>query len=188
MTTDWIPGYDNKNERQSKAVNSLINEIKRVPEKLRSMGLGNIEIIIGETSDELARDMAKKIARGNIGPFRTVIIASKAAVESGRFRWLTAAAEDEGAFLVGIDPAGLKCSPSDDGKPESFKIPDIDILEMLALAMELATGKEPPSQHPLIASYDKTARQLILLPRAVPKSDGEILESYKRQWEALKSA
>jgi len=65
---------------------------------------------------------------------------------------------------------------------------DINIIEMLHIAMELATGKNRPGA-PIVYDYDDKRRIVILLPRVEPKDyQKELLEIYKGRERALQAA
>ncbi len=187
ISTDWIPAYNDKNSFQHKATNSLINELKTIPGALRSMGLDNIELTIAETSDELAVDALKKVDSGQIKLSNAVIIASKQAVESGRFDSLRSTDKEERAFIAGIDSKLLLELYAKYGESLDNQL-DVDIMELLALTLEVATGKEPP-QTPLVVSYDKATRLLILLPSAtIIDYDRLLRDVNKGRIQALQAA
>lgn len=181
IATDWMPVYNDENSFQHKAMNSLVNEIKSIPDALRSMGLDNVELIIKENSDELAIDASRRA-----DPPNTVIIASKVAIESGKFDALKTTDKKDGAFLAGIDTAELMKLY---GQHEelSDKQLDIDILEILSLVLEISTGKEPPNM-PLVISYDKKTRVLILLPSAKVADYQKLMDINKGRIKALQAA
>ncbi len=187
ISTDWIPAYNNKHSFQHQATNSLINELKTIPEALRSMGLDNVEFVITETSEELAVDAIARVNGGQIKPSNAVIVASKKAVESGTFNLIKSTDKDGKAFIAGIDPRLLLELYNKHGESLDNQL-NIDMMELLALVLEVATGKEPP-QMPLVVSYDKVSRVLILLPSAtIIDYDRLIRDVNKGRIQALQAA
>jgi hypothetical protein len=187
ISTDWIPAYNNGHSLQHSVLNPLINELKAIPEALRSMGLDNIEFNITETSDALAADIIAKVNAGQIKPSNAVIIASKTSVESGAFDPIKSTDKEGRAFIAGIDSRILLELYNKYGESLGEQL-NIDMLELLTLTLEVATGKEPP-QMPLVISYDKTSRVLILLPSAtIVDYDRLLRDVNKGRIQALQAA
>lgn len=187
LGTDWIPGYKPGSDQHS-AINPIISDIKRcVYDKLREAGVNaefyctNDSALGAEILMQMTHDAADMSDLTNV-----VIIASKESVVSRDRFGMLIRDDGKGAFVAGIDPAEiLKANES----KAMGQVLDIDIMELMALALELAQGKEPP-QIPLIVenSYDKGRRTIILLPRAAAVDLQREVEINKGRRKALEAA
>lgn len=184
LETDWIPGYSEDKNRQKEAMNPIIREIEELPAILRSMGLDNV-VLIHASSGELASNITAEADRTQTSLSNVVILASKTTVTSDSFAALRSTQDEKRAFIAGIDPTELDKLAQE--KEDADKPLNIKILELLSLVLDLASGKEPPNI-PLISSYEKALRIVMLLPTAKPKDYEELKRSYTAQQTALAAA
>ena len=115
-----------------------------------------------------------------------VVMASANTINSDSFAVLRNAGESDRPFLTGIDPTELIKLYTEFGESISKQL-YIRLTSLLYMTLELAAGKEPP-QSPIIVSYDKKMRILMLLPKADP-IDYEVLKNnYAAEKIALSAA
>jgi hypothetical protein len=186
ISTDWITAYNDRNSFQHKAMNTLINNIKALPYALRSMGLDNVELVIEENSGTLASEVSRMAEDSNTKLSNVVIITSSDAIESGVFDTLRGEKEGERAFLAGMDSRILVELYKARGEFTDRQL-DINIMELLCLTLEVAAGKEPPNT-PLVISYDRVNRILILMPSATIADYQRLRDINKGRQEALRAA
>jgi len=186
ISTDWIPAYKDEHSFQYQATNSLVNKIKALPQALKSMGLDNVELVIEENSSTLASNVSKLAQDSNARLSNVVVIASREAVEGGVFDKLRDENGEEKALLAGMDSKELMELYKVNGEI-SDKVLDIDIMEILALTLEVATGKTPPRKL-LAAPYDSAKRILILSPRATIKDYQKLRDVNEGRKQALQAA
>jgi len=186
ISTDWIPAYKDEHSFQYQATNSLVNKIKALPQALRSMGLNNVELVVEENSSTLASNVSKLALDSNARLSNVVVIASRESVEGGVFDGLRNEKGGEKALLAGMDSEGLMELYKTNGEI-SDKVLDIDIMEILALTLEVATGKTPPRKL-LAAPYDSARRILILSPRATIKDYQKLRDINEGRKQALQAA
>jgi hypothetical protein len=185
LETDWIPGINVENSLQRQAITALMKEIDSIAEALQSMGLDNVEVIRGSGS-QLADSLTKAAKDSNTKMHNIVVMASANTINSDGFASLRNADESDRPFLTGIDPTELIKLYTEFGEAVSKQL-YIRLASLLYMTLELAAGKEPP-QSPIIVSYDKKLRILILLPKADP-IDYEVLKNtYAAEKVALQAA
>jgi Uridine kinase len=185
LETDWIPGLNVKKSLQHQAITALMKEIDSIAEALESMGLDNVEVIRGSGS-QLASAILNEAEKTHTSMHNIVVMASADTINSDSFLFLRGADENERPFLTGIDPTELIKLYTEYGETVSKQL-YIRLASLLYMTLELAAGKEPP-QSPIIVSYDKKLRILILLPRADP-IDCEVLKNnYTAEKDALSAA
>ncbi len=186
ISTDWIPAYKDEHSFQYQATNSLVNKIKALPQALKSMGLDNVELVIEENSSTLASNVSKIAQDSNARLSNVVVIASRESVEGGVFDKLRDEKGGEKALLAGMDSKELMELYKVNGEI-SDKVLDIDIMEILALTLEVATGKMPPRKL-LAAPYDSAKRILILSPGATIKDYQKLRDINEGRKQALQAA
>ncbi len=187
LETEWIPGMSERGSLQRIAISALLKEMNSLGDALRSMGLDNVEIIRGSGNQLAGAILAAKEA-GNtpIKMHNIVVMASANTINSDGFASLRNADENDRPFLAGIDPTELIKLYTEFGESVSKQL-YIRLTSLLYMTLELATGKEPP-QSPIIVSYDKKLRILMLLLKADP-IDYEVLKSnYAAEKAALQAA
>jgi starch phosphorylase len=184
VETGWMSGYGGEKASQQKAMRPLIQEIEQLGAKLRSLGLDNVTVIHKE-GDELA-DALLSTSRSTDTPLSNVVVlAAKSTVDSNAFAALRSEPGREGAFIAAVDPAELVRYAREHG--DSTELLNIKVVEMLCIALELASGKEPPHT-PLIINYDKGRRIVVFLPKAEPVDFGKAKSIYDAQKTALAAA
>ena len=186
ISTDWIASYNDKNSFQHKATNALINDIRALPNALRSMGLDNVELVVEENSSTLASEVSRMAEDSDTKLSNVVIITSSDSINSGIFDKLKGAKEGDRAFLAGMDSKVLAELYKANGELTDRQL-DIDIMELLCLTLEVAAGKEP-SNTPLVISYDRVNRILILMPSATIVDYQRLRDINKGRREALRAA
>ncbi|NQT22012.1 MAG: hypothetical protein HQ579_01085, partial [Candidatus Omnitrophica bacterium] len=184
LETDWIPGYQ-KGSLQYNAINSLILELGSLGDTLRSLGLDNV-VVVHSSQDELAGDILREADKTSTKLSNIVVLASNNTINSEAFHSLRSTASDERAFIAGINPSELIKFYSQNQESMDKQL-TIQIMSMLSIALELALGKEAPNL-PIIATYDKTLRMVIFLPKAVPVDYQELQKRYRLKKLALHSA
>jgi hexokinase len=184
LETDWIPGYNEVGSLQHQAMNPIIQQIESIPDILRSMGLDNV-VLVHANSKDIADSLIKEAARASTKLSNVVVLASKGTVESSSFDSLRSTPTEAKAFIAAIDPMELEKFFRANKDP--LKHLDIKILEMLSIALDIAAGKEPPDI-PMVISYDRSLRIIMLLPKAEPKNYEEINRNYYARKTALAAA
>jgi hypothetical protein len=163
-----------------------MQEIRSLPEALRSMGLDNVILIMDKAGDELKDAILTEAQKTHTKLSNVVVLASNATIQSGSFACLRSTPEEARAFLAAIDPSELEKYYR--GPRDAAKELDINLLELLSIALELAAGKEPPNI-PIISSYDKARRIVVILPKAAPKDyDTELRDVHRARKSALQAA
>lgn len=185
LETDWIPAMNIKGSLQRNAIAALMKEIGSIGDALKSMGLDNVEIIRG-TADSLADSLTKKAKESNTDMRNIIVMASKNTINSDSFKVFRDANEKTRPFLTGIDPTELIKLYTQFGEAVSKQL-YIRLASLLYMTLELAAGKEPP-QSPIIVSYDKKLRILILLPKADPIDYEMLKNNYAAEKAALQAA
>lgn len=163
LETGWMPGYGRKGSFQHDAMNPLMKEILRAADTLRSMGLDNVEII-DDKDAALAEKLLDRAEKTHTKLTNVVVIASQESINSRAFKRLKSTAGEQRAFLAAIDPTELR-KAARDIIPGGDKTLDVEIMEIISIALDLAVGKEPP-QIPMVLSYDRALRIIVLLPKA----------------------
>ncbi|OGW93136.1 MAG: hypothetical protein A3I73_01420 [Omnitrophica bacterium RIFCSPLOWO2_02_FULL_45_16] len=185
LETDWIPGINVENSLQRQAITALMKEIDAIGEALKSMGLDNVEVVRG-SGERLANALLSEADKTHTNMHNIVVMASTRTINSDGFASLRNANENDRPFLTGIDPTELIKLYTEFGEAVSKQL-YIRLAGLLYMTLELAAGKEPP-QSPIIVSYDKKLRILILLPKADP-IDYEVLKNtYAAEKTALSAA
>jgi hypothetical protein len=185
LETEWIPGINVENSLQRNAITALMKEIDSIGEALRSMGLDNVEIIRGNSS-QLADSILSEAGKTNTKMHNVVVMASANTINSNSFSALRNADEGDRPFLAGIDPSELIKLYTEFGESVSKQL-HIQLSGLLYLTLELATGKQPP-QLPMIVSYDKKLRIVIFLPKAEPMDCEVLKNTYAAEKTALSAA
>lgn len=185
LETDWMPAMNIKGSLYRNAIAVLMKEIGSIGDALKSMGLDNVEIIRG-TADSLADSLTKKAKESNTDMRNIIVMASKNTINSDRFKVFRDANEKNRPFLTGIDPTELIKLYTQFGEAVSKQL-YIRLASLLYMTLELAAGKEPP-QSPMIVSYDKKMRILILLPKADPIDYETLKNNYAAEKAALHAA
>ncbi|OGW76822.1 MAG: hypothetical protein A3C51_04630 [Omnitrophica bacterium RIFCSPHIGHO2_02_FULL_46_20] len=185
LETDWIPGINVENSLQRQAITALMKEINGIAEALQSMGLDNVEVIRGSGS-QLAGAILNEAEKTHTKMHNIVVMASANTINSNSFAVLRNADENDRPFLTGIDPTELIKLYTQFGEAVSKQL-YIRLASLLYMTLELAAGKEPP-QSPIIVSYDKKLRILILLPKADPIDYEALKSNYASEKAALQAA
>jgi hypothetical protein len=180
LETDWIPG-SNKGDLQRDAINPLVREIESLGDKMRSMGLDNV-VICHENGEGLAESIVKQAEDTSTDLSNVVVLASEKTVKSESFACLRSTFGNKRAFLAAVDTSLLR-----DAAPDDFQELRIRIMDMLLLALELASGKKTPAL-PIVKEYDELLRLVVFLPEAEPMDYDKLREIYRSQQAALVAA
>jgi hypothetical protein len=183
LDTGWIPGYGSKGNLQNGAMASIVHEIESLGDTLRSLGLDNVTVI-HEDGEALAASLLAEADKTHTKLANVIVLGSSRTLASAAFGALRSTTDEQRAFLAAVDPtlimnAAVYAGPSD--------VLNINLIEMLSIALELAAGKEPP-RIPMIVSYDSRMRMVIFLPRAAPIDYETLKKAYEADKRALASA
>ncbi|MBF0217167.1 MAG: hypothetical protein HQL30_09270 [Candidatus Omnitrophica bacterium] len=160
IETSWIPGYNDSSSPQRSAITPLIKAIEDLPATLRALHLGNIKVVVKNSEEELClwadegisleKDCSNIVVFGSMNAVGAIAERAGKMVEAAR------------PFLSGIDASAL--TPDSKGSGEEFAV---NLLRMLAVTFEIASGKKAPHNIPLgITVMNK--RWIILIPPAEP--------------------
>ena len=185
LETDWIPGINVRNSLQRQAITALMKEIDGIAEALQSMGLDNVEVV-RDSGEKLASAILSEAEKTHTRMHNIIVMASANTINSDSFAALRNSDENDRPFLTGIDPTELIKLYTEFGEAVSKQL-YIRLASLLYMTLELAAGKESP-QSPIIVSYDKKMRVLILLPRADPIDYETLKNNYAAEMAALQAA
>jgi hypothetical protein len=190
LETGWIPGIDEKGYgTQHDAMNVLIREIEDIGASLKAAGINNVEII-HKDAGELQWAVLGRVDTTNMRMSNVIILGSSTTInsfiKSGSFSRINKSGDEERAFLAGIDPTELARAYAD-AKNDTNKIIDLSLIELISIAIELSLDKVPPKT-PIIVSYDRRLRVVILLPRANIIDYNSMKHRYDAEKTALASA
>jgi HEAT repeat protein len=184
LDTSWIPELEKEGSLQHNALSPLMKEIYSLGSTLKDIGLDNV-VIVHESSAKLAGEILLECEEKHTDLSNVVVLAANGTIESAAFNALKSTSTEKKAFLAGVDAAALDEFIT--GKGVGLEELNINILEMLTLTLELASGKDAP-EVPLIQSYDKANRIVILFPRAEALDYQKLREEYKMRREFLQAA
>lgn len=173
--TGWIPGYSRSDSWQRKITNPFLSEIKTIiMDRVSRLGLGSVEIIVGE-DDEVASELKRKADASGISLSNIVAVAERGSVESSpAFEPLRSTDSFTGAYLVGVDSSDLKAAYEMYGESMDEQI-DIEMMEVLSVAVGFAAGGEIPDIPTVYRDLSDSGRRiLIVVPRARIKKYEEI--------------
>ncbi|MDD5439793.1 MAG: HEAT repeat domain-containing protein [Candidatus Omnitrophica bacterium] len=187
METDWVPGLDKEERTHQQAhLSPLLRDIDGLKATLRSIGITNVEIVHTK-SEALADTLMKRAGELNTAWSNMVILASNKTVGSKAFTPLIQAAPEARPFITAINPSQLEEHYRRYGEVYDKQL-FVNILQMLSLSLELATGAKSVPNMPYIVSYDQGKRMLVILA-PVEAVDVERLDRlYRGLQKALASA
>jgi len=161
----WIP------VEQQTFVQGVVREVEKL-ERPRAMN-----VIRGNTGT-IARELAEMVNSNLVRRKDIVIVAGKDTLEKDAFSAVTSGGETDtdSAFLAGVDPKNLTGN--------SY----IRLMEMLTMALRMASGKASLSDHTGIKIILKGSRTAILIPKAEPFDILIIRNIYDAQKKALIAA
>jgi len=162
-----------------------MKEIDGIAEALQSMGLDNVEVV-RDSGEKLASAILSEAEKTHTRMHNIIVMASANTINSDSFAALRNSDENDRPFLTGIDPTELIKLYTEFGEAVSKQL-YIRLASLLYMTLELAAGKEPP-QSPIIVSYDKKMRVLILSPRADPIDYETLKNNYAAEMAALQAA
>lgn len=185
LGTDWIPGIDKTGYgTQHDAINLLMKEIDSLNSTLRLMGVDNVEII-HESEKSLVDSILKSADATHTRLSNVVVLASKDTIADFDKKLGANIDAKERPFLAAVDPEELDRWYRENTDNESQI--DINIVEMLSIALEMAVGKEKPNL-PIISGYDSDRRLLLLTPKPAPFKYWRLKEIYEARLTALRAA
>lgn len=183
LETNWMPGAADKDDPRSAAFTALRSQLTSLGDILRSLGLDNVVVVHGE-GDDLAHLLTSKVSVMHAKLTSVIVLASEKTIRSKSFEGMGSTPDKKKAFLAGVDTTKVEeAVKAETGSEKAF----VDLVELLTLTLELAAGKHAPD-HPLIKSYDKKLRMLILLPQAELVDFEKIIEIYRSQRKVLMAA
>ena len=162
IDTGWIP------VEQQTFVRGLVREVGKLELP------GYIKVIRGDTGT-IAREPAEMVEDGLVRRKDIVILAGKDALEKDAFSAVKSGGENntDSAFLAGVDPKNLTGN--------SY----IRLMEMLTMALRMASGKAGHSDHTGITVMRKNSRTAIFIPKAELLDVLMIEKIYNAQKKAL---
>ena len=183
IETGWLPGADKKDSLQASAVEDIKKEIRALEAKMRSMGLNVVFIL--EDGEELATALVKEADRTHTALSNIIALISERTHSTIGFRNLRSEEDEKKAFIAFVSPANLEkyCK----GNKDSMAKLDINIIEMLSIVLEVASGKEPPKLS-MVVSYNKKLRVMLLRPPVEEVNYEQLRERNKARLRALQSA
>lgn len=186
IETDWIPGFDDKSSLQRNTTSSLIKGIEAITAVLHALNLENSVEVVHSSSGALARDIMARVGGNTSDLSNVLVLASTKTVDSPDFQVLKSTATEPRAFIAAVDTADLDKWYGEN--KYSTEQPDIKLVEMLSIALELSIGNTsyPASQLPLVLEYKPGQRMIVFLPKAVPVDINELRKRYDLQLELLR--
>ncbi len=184
IETDWIPGINDKSSLQHNTVSPLIKAVEAVAATLRSLNLEDVVEVVHSDAKNLAGEIMKRAGNDTSNLSNVVILASSNTVDSPGFEILKSTPLEERAFIAAVDTTELEKWYKEN--EYSTKQPDVKIVEMLSIALELSVGNIEFSKLPIVLGYDAGKRLVIFLPRAVSKDIEELKKIYDLQIGALR--
>ncbi len=186
LETEWVPGLGKGGHPQNDAMNPLLRELRGIGDTLRSIGLDNV-VLVHSGSDVLERDILRTARDTGTGLSNVVVLASQATVEEKLGNLKTE--PQNMPFMAGVDNSNI----NEFYREYPGQEPVIDIISMLTLVLELASGSvvRDPDRIGMIKSgqYDPLARMVILIvPESRPVNPNQLKEEYARKLRALISA
>jgi len=164
LQKDFLPGFDeNGTGTMRDAMGRLTKEIERLKEECSRSGV----ILVHENGADLAGAiMGLDAVKNGTAKLSNIVIygAQKTICNAGpgdTFRALRGNNKD-GALFAAVDTDAIgecitRCQPG--------QVPDIKLLEMLCMAMEVASGKVPPEGY---CKYDEFSRVLTFMLKIKP--------------------
>jgi len=183
LDTSWIPGYE-EGQLQHMALNPLIRELKKLERRMNNLGLNNIVIEIGSRKD-LANKVLLKAQTTNTPLSNIIILTGQSILTSGVFDSLKSTKNQRKAFIAVVNTS--KLDEYYNGHPQDSRQSYMRLMEMLNIAMELSMEKESLN-NPMIISYDRNTRMVILQPKAEPIDFTKMKKLYDAQKQAIIAA
>jgi hypothetical protein len=177
---------DNDDPAQKNGAAKVIQAIKNMPEVFRRLGLDNIEVIVKkgngssrDWADGLVRDMrAKDENMSNLIFFTSADTALH--LNNGTLKGVP---EKNRPFVSGVDPGSIRNTKRD--MTEEYVV---NIVEMLLITLELASGGKEPVDAGIELKYRPSTRFLIMIPDAEPVPISQLPERYLAQAKLLIAA
>lgn len=184
LDISWIPAY-NKGTLQYNALNPLIGDIASLGDTLRDMGVDNVTVIVNSKQTGLAASLLEEAKNTSTDLSNIVVLTSEKAINSAEFAPLRSTPAEKKAFLAGIDSGELirfSQKYQEDYNNQLY----VQIMEMLMVTLELASGKNAPNL-PIIKNYDGNQRIVIFLPEVQSMEYKKLQEFYDSKRRALQS-
>ena len=165
LETDWIP------EEQKVFIQQLV-------QSLEELGVKDTVRIVRGTGDTLATNLMKAVEEENAPLQNVIVLASQGTLEKEEFDPIRAKHDNDTnkAFLAGVDAGSLR--------GDSY----IRLLEMVTMAVRMANGQRPVSEHHNIEVIRKNSRTFIFIPRAEPLDYDHLKKIYDSQMKILAAA
>lgn len=183
LETEWIPGIGKAGHLQNDGMNPVLREIRGIGDKLKELGIDNV-VIIHSGSSDLGESIKTKADETGTKLSNVVVLASEDTVRN-KLEQLKGDPK-EAPFMAGVDGGGFKDFYADNPGKE----PVVDIVSMLTLAVELASGVviRDPGKIKMIKGgiYDPSARMVFFsLPDMKPVNPEDLKSEYLFKLEAL---
>ena len=165
IETGWIP------DEQDVFIKGLVQEVDK-------LGRGGCVQVIRGPADTLAGRLMDTVRKERIPLTNVVVLAGRDTIEREEFAPIRARndGDTDKAFLVGVDARDLT--------RDSY----IRLMEMLTMALRMAFGRVPLSDHPAIEVNKLNSRLVIFIPKAEPLDLYGIKKLYDSQKTVLAAA
>ncbi|MEA3489997.1 MAG: hypothetical protein U9R44_06650 [Candidatus Omnitrophota bacterium] len=162
VETGWVP------ETQKAFIQGLVQELDKLERK------GTVRIVRG-SADELAGKLLDVVKEEKTPLKNIIVLADKKTIIRKEFAPIRARddSDTDKAFIVGVDAEKL----TDDSY--------IRLMEMLTMAVRMALGLKPLSNHPNIGIGRVNSRLYIFMPKAEPVDLETIKALYNTQRRVL---
>lgn len=183
LETEWIKGFGVAGNRQNDDINPIMREIRDLEATLRSIGIDNV-VVVQSSADNLGREVRSAAESNATKLSNVVILASQTTVEN-KLKEINGNPK-EMPFIAGVDGENL----SKFYRENPGKEPVVDIISMLTLALELASGVtvRDPGKIKMIKGgiYDPSTRMvLFVIPEIKPVNPEDLKTEYLHKLEAL---
>ena len=179
LETDWVPGLEEgKWQQKALTISGHLKDPKKIVKLLKSMGL-DVNLVHKERKESITSWVKKMVdlQEDSNDLSGIVVLGSKNTIEFLDSEVLSDLDNDKRAFLAGINSSKLDAFYGENGEDEDNQLV-IEIMKMLSLALELASGKREPDLS-IIQTYDEEMRMVIFLPEAKPVEYTNLQKIYK---------
>ncbi|MFQ5952008.1 MAG: hypothetical protein ACE5JK_01200, partial [Candidatus Omnitrophota bacterium] len=172
---------------QKQAIQGLLNEISRLPEHLKKLGLNNVIIVRGR-GNALGQDLLRAASDADTSLANVVVLASEDTLKNKSFNNLKSTPEEDRAFIAEIDSSELleKQAELRYSGDELF----VPYLEMIRAALKLAFGEQVPLENTFmrILPDEESPRVYHFIPKARAVKYEKLKIMYENQRQTIVAA